>query len=96
MESNELMKGVLNLGKVEVIAVKMSEKEIKLEIMSSELYGVCPTCGKISGKRHDKSEAQSIRDLAMGERVCYLSYQANRYKCQTCQKTFVEQVDWKS
>ena len=36
-----------------------------------------------------------VRDLPIAERRCYLSYRARRFKCERCDKTFVERVDWK-
>jgi transposase len=36
-----------------------------------------------------------IRDLAYGERRSYLSYRARRFRCEKCNKTFVERVVWK-
>jgi transposase len=44
---------------------------------------------------HDESEVQMIRDLSIAERQCYLVYRARRFKCEHCQKTFVERLDWK-
>jgi transposase len=40
-------------------------------------------------------EEQLVRDLAYGERHCYLSYRARRFRCEKCSKTFVERVAWK-
>lgn len=49
----------------------------------------------MSHQVHDESDAQLIRDLSIAERHCYLVYGARRFKCEPCQKTFVERVDWK-
>jgi len=56
---------------------------------------ICPDCGQVSNSVHDLSEVQKIRDLSIAERRCYLSYQARRFDCRTCGKTFVERVTWK-
>ena len=64
--------------------------------MESTLAAViCPNCDQVSTKVHDLSAVQMVRDLSIGERRCYLNYQAWRFDCQQCHKTFVERVDWK-
>ena len=40
-------------------------------------------------------KAQLIRDLPIWQRRCWLHYAPRRFKCVTCQDTFVERVLWR-
>jgi transposase len=96
MNNNDLVKKLLNLDKVQVTHTDFTDDEkVTLFVESTLGVGVCPDCGQASNKVHDFSEAQMIRDLSITDRRCYLSYQARRFDCQNCAKTFVERVDWK-
>jgi transposase len=55
----------------------------------------CPDCGEISLKEHDRGDEQKIRDLAVAERRCWLLYRPRRFRCERCQKTFVERMEWR-
>jgi transposase len=96
MENNELLNELLGINKLRVIGSEIvNVEEIKFEVESIEEAAICPECHEISIKVHGFCEEQSIRDLAYGERRCYLSYRARRFRCEKCNKTFVERVVWK-
>jgi transposase len=96
MNNNEFLNTMLNLEKLQVTQVEFAGAEqIVLFVESTLDVAICPNCGQISSQVHDLSEVQIIRDLAIGERRCYLSYRARRFDCQTCGKSFVERVNWK-
>jgi transposase len=44
---------------------------------------------------HDTSKPQLIRDLPLWQRRGWLQYAPRRFKCATCQDTFVERVLWR-
>ena len=93
---NEFLNELLNLEKLQVTEAEFAGAEqVTLYVESTLVAGICPNCHQVSTKVHDLSAAQVIRDLSIGERRCYLSYQARRVACQHCDKTFVERVDWK-
>jgi transposase len=96
MNSDEFLSELLGIDKLRVTRTEISGAEqIKLFVESIEEAGICPECRQISIQIHGLCEEQLIRDLAYGERRCYLSYRARRFRCQTCDKTFVERVAWK-
>jgi len=96
MNTNDLLNKMLGLSNLEVTRSEFSsDEQIILFVESSMPVASCPDCGHISEQVHDLSEVQLIRDLPIADRRCYLSYQARRFKCEHCQKTFVERVNWK-
>ncbi len=38
---------------------------------------------------------QKVRDLSVAEWRCWLIYHSKRFRCEHCQKTFVERVEWR-
>jgi len=96
MKSKEFLNELLNLEKVEVKQAEFGGAEqVTLFVETTQEAAICPNCKQVSTKVHDLSAAQMIRDLSIGERRCYLSYQARRFDCVSCDKTFVERVEWK-
>jgi transposase len=96
MNNNEFLNEMLNLEKLQVRHAEFAGAEqVTLFVESTLAAAICPHCNQVSTKVHDLSATQMIRDLSIGERRCYLSYQARRFDCQQCHKTFVERVDWK-
>jgi transposase len=95
MSNQEFLSELLGIGKLRVTSTEFTGiEQIKLVVESIEEAGICPECRQISIQVHGQSE-QLIRDLAYGERRCYLSYRARRFRCETCSRTFVERVVWK-
>jgi len=93
MSNQDFLSELLGIAKLRVTGTEFTGREqIKLVVESIEEAGICPDCRQISIQVHDQSEEQLIRDLAYGERRCYLSYRARRFRCETCNKTFVERL----
>ena len=96
MNNNEFLNELLNLEKLQVTEAEFAGTEqVTMFVESTLAATLCPKCNQVSTKVHDLSTVQMIRDLSLGERRCYLSYQAKRFDCQHCDKTFVERVAWK-
>jgi len=96
MDNHDFLSELLGIDKLRVTYTKISGAEqIKLFVESIEEVAVCPECKQLSMQVHGLSDEQLIRDLAYGERRCYLSYRARRFRCESCNKTFVERVLWK-
>ena len=96
MNNNEFLNELLNLEKLQVTKAEFAGAEQVTVFVESPLAAaICPKCNQVSTKVHDLSAVHMIRDLSLGERRCYLSYQARRFDCQPCNKTFVERVAWK-
>lgn len=96
MSNQEFLSELLGITKLRVTGTEFtSAEQFKLIVESTDEAGVCPECRQVSIKLHGWCEEQLIRDLAYGERRCYLSYRARRFRCERCNKTFVERVAWK-
>ena len=96
MNNNELLNKLLGIPKLCVVKAEfIGEEKLHLEVASTLPVASCPDCGRVSNLVHDESDVQMIRDLSIAERQCYLVYRARRFKCEYCQKTFVERVEWK-
>lgn len=96
MNSHELLNKLLGIPKLDVLKSEfIGGEKLHLLVASTLVVASCPDCGRVSNQVHDESEVQMIRDLSIAERQCYLVYQARRFKCEHCNKTFVERVEWK-
>ncbi len=96
MNDQEFLSELLGIARLRVTGTEFTGTEqIKLVVESIEEAGVCPACRQVSFKLHGWCEEQLLRDLAYGERRCYLSYRARRFRCEGCNKTFTERVTWK-
>ncbi len=92
MSNPEFLSELLGIANLRATGTEFtSAEQIKHIVESVDEAGVCPACQQISIQIHGQSEEQRIRDLAYGERRCYLSYRAHRL----CSKTFVERAAWK-
>jgi transposase len=96
MGNRDFLTELLGIEKLRVTGTEINGAEqIKLFVENVEEAAVCPACRQISIQVHGLCEEQLVRDLAYGERRCYLSYRARRFRCERCDKTFVERVAWK-
>lgn len=96
MNNNELLNKLLGIPKLRIVKSEfIGEEKLHLEVVSTLPVASCPDCGHLSDQVHDESEVQTIRDLSIAERQCYLVYRVRRFKCEHCRKTFVERVEWK-
>jgi transposase len=96
MSNQDFLSELLGITKLRVTGTEFTGiEQIKLIVESVDEAGICPECCQISIQVHGQGEEQLIRDLSYGERRCYLSYRARRFRCEACNKTFVERVAWK-
>ncbi len=87
---------LLGLPNVKAVRYQITgDERIEVFIESSLEAAVCPECQQVSTQIHDTAELQTIRDLPMWERQCWLRYAPRRFACATCRKTFVERVAWR-
>lgn len=96
MAKYPLLTELLELPNVQVTHYQLVGSErINLFVESTLDAAVCPNCNQASTKRHDVGQPQMIRDLSISNRRCWLHYAPRRFKCETCQDTFVERVAWR-
>lgn len=95
-----MLKGIgelLDLPHVKVTGLEQQGSSvIRLHVVSTSDAGMCPHCGQPSVKLHDVGDEQVIRDLPIWTKRCWLKYVPRRFECQSCHKTFVERVAWKT
>lgn len=68
---------------------------INVFITSTLTAAVCPECECVSTQIHDEGEVQMIRDMPLWDRRGWIGYAPRRFKCEHCDKTFVERVVWR-
>lgn len=96
MSDYQLLTKLLDLPNVRVTGYDLLEAErLHVTIESNVEAAVCPTCQRVSESGHGHAEPQFIRDLSIWQRQCWLCYRPRRFKCATCQSTFVERVVWR-
>lgn len=96
MDENQLLTQVLGIEKLEVSGSKIvGAEEIYLNVEPMLKVGICPECKTVSLLEHDRGEEQQIRDLTIAGRRCWLMYRPRRFRCERCDNTFVERVEWR-
>lgn len=96
MDENQILTQLVGINKLEVTGSRfVGSEEIHLNVEPMLKVAACPECSTISMREHDRGDEQQVRDLAVAERRCWLVYRPRRFRCEQCQKTFVERVEWK-
>jgi transposase len=96
MADYQLLAELLDLPHVQVAGYQILNSErIEVGIESRLDAAVCPNCQRVSAQIHDTAEPQTLRDLAIWGRQCWLRYAPRRFACATCHNTFVERVAWR-
>jgi transposase len=87
---------LLDIPNVRVTKYQTQGKHrINVFIASTISAAVCPDCMCASTQIHDEAEVQMIRDKPMWDRRGWIGYAPRRFKCEQCDKTFVERVAWR-
>ncbi len=71
--------------------IKLSEKEIVIEVYKRRKTGVCPICLKRTKLVHQRRQRKVLHELIGTQRV-FLLLTRRRFICKGCQKTFAEEV----
>jgi transposase len=96
MADYSVLTELLNLSNVKVVHLQwVGQNRINLFVEPTLELALCPNCGLASMSIHEVGEAQMIRDLAIWDRQCWLRLTPRRFKCATCQNTFVERLAWR-
>jgi transposase len=97
MADYQMLSELLGLPHVTVLGYQLNGSEgIEVQIRSNLAAALCPDCGQLSTQLHDTAEAQTLRDLPLWDRQCWLRYAPRRFACQACGCTFVERVPWRT
>ncbi len=96
MPDYQMLSELLGLPQVRVTQYELrGHDEIRVTVESTVEAAVCPECQQVSFHLHELSKPQLIRDLSLWQRRSWLHYAPRRFKCATCQDTFVERVAWR-
>lgn len=96
MQNYQVLSDLLGLMNVQVTKYQLvGDYQINLFIQSTAKAALCPHCQKASESIHEHSPTQEIRDLPMWNRRCWLHYRPRRFRCDSCDKTFVERIAWR-
>lgn len=96
MTDFQLVNAFLGLSNVNVVSYALlSAERLEVGVESSLDAALCPTCLRVSTQVHDIAELQTLRDLPIRGRQCWLRYAPRRFGCATCHSTFVERVAWR-
>src|SRR5258708_9921904 len=96
MPDYQMLTELLGLPQVRVTYYELRGRDdIRLTVESTVDAAVCPECQMGSFALHETSKPQLIRDLSIWQRRGWLHYAPRRFKCMSCQDTFVERVLWR-
>jgi transposase len=97
MADYQMLSELLGLPNVDVLNYQMIGSErIEVQIRSNLEAALCPACQQLSTQIHDTAETQTLRDLPIWDRQCWLRYAPRRFACAHCGQTFVERVSWRT
>lgn len=97
MADYQILSELLGLPHVTVLGYQLKgPARIEVQIRSNLAAALCPDCEQISTQLHDTAEAQTLRDLPLWDRQCWLRYAPRRFACRACGRTFVERVPWRT
>ena len=96
MAEYPILTELLNLPNIKVVHYQLvGQNRINLFVESTLPAALCPNCQQASTNLHDQGEPQMLRDLSIWDRRCWLRLTPRRFKCATCQNTFVERLAWR-
>ena len=85
---NHCINKLLNIEDVIVKNIFHSDSYVKITLETEPTEHICPVCGKITKRIHDY-RIQTIKDLPLQFKHCYLVLRKRRYVC-SCGKRFYE------
>jgi hypothetical protein len=83
-EQLQLIEQLLNLPGVRVLDADIAEREMTIQIESTDDYAVCHNCGQRATESYCYGEALRPRHLTVFNRRVYLIYRPKRYRCLNC------------
>jgi transposase len=96
MDENRVLTQLLGTRQLEVnSSILGRSEEIYLTIEQLLQVAACPNCGEINLHEYDRGDEHQVRGIAMAELQGWLLYRPRRFRCERCQKTFVERVEWR-
>ena len=85
---NHCINKLLNIEDVIVKNIIQADSYVKIVLETKPKKHICPICGRITKRIHDY-RMQTIKDLPLQLKHCYLVLRKRRYAC-SCGKRFYE------
>lgn len=79
----------LGLPLLRILKQKELEGHFEVTVIYRRENAICPRCGKISSKEHDR-RPQSKQDRKLRDKVVFLTLMKRRFRCLWCGKVFTE------
>ena len=96
MADYSILTELLNLSNVKVVHYQLvGQERIHLFVEPTLELAMCPECHQVNSTIHEIGEPQMLRDLALWDRKCWLRLAPRRFKCASCNSTFVERLPWR-
>lgn len=85
---------ILQLSDVKITKIERNETEIHIYLEFTNESTICPNCGSECDSIHEEREKKVIRDIQILGKKCFLHFIHRRFKCNKCNKTFMERLKW--
>lgn len=95
-EQLPLIEQLLNLPGVRVLSAEISEREMRIEIETTEDHAICHRCSRPATEFYCLGEALRLRHFPVFNRQVYLLLRPKRYRCLHCEDrpTSTRRDDW--
>lgn len=90
ISENDILK-FFNLERTDIQCFTITHKTdgVYINITLNQKYHQCPVCGQMTKKIKDYSKKTIVHSV-LSVSNCYITYNARRYQCPHCKKTFFE------
>lgn len=87
---NDIFK-FFNIEKTDIqeFKITLQDDALYIRIKLNAKYHQCPVCGQMTKKIKDYTQKKIVHSI-LSFRNCYILYEARRYQCPHCKKTFFE------
>lgn len=92
--NSKILDQILAIPDTKIIKVEQNETEIHFYLEFINESTTCPNCGAECDIVHEKKETKTIRDMQVVGKKCFLHFIHRRFKCNKCNKTFMERLNW--
>lgn len=89
---DDFIKVKLGLPQLMILRQKENKTHFEIEVKYRRSEAVCPRCGQITNKVHDRRE-QWKQDRRLRDKPVYLNLVKRRFRCLWCGKVFSESDD---
>ena len=79
----------LGLPQLRILWQKELERHFEVTVTYRRERAICPRCGKIAIKEHDR-RPQRKQDRRLRDKVVFLTLMKRRFRCSFCGKVFTE------